>query len=159
MFRNAAEITYFKSDSSSIGTGKFGEHEFMAIKKNYGPIIFRIFAFFFSLAALYHTVGFFFPYMVIPSHHWRHGVFVLVNLVGIWLILLRPPWAILPFFIMMLQGVNSHTRRALKWWLTDQRIDWISIGVIIVLPLVIFFLYKDIREKILTKRKFYGNKI
>ena len=131
----------------------------MINKKISGQIIFRIFAFLFALAALYHTVGFFFPYMVIPSHHWRHGVFVLVNLVGIWLILWRPPWAIVPFFIMTLQGVNSHARRALKWWMTDQRIDWISIGVIIVLPLVIFFLYKVIREKILIKRKSYGNQI
>jgi hypothetical protein len=116
-------------------------------KKPTRETIFRIFAILFVAAAFYHGIGYFFPKLVVPSPHWRHGVFILVNLIGVWLILWRPPWAILPFAALTVQQLNGHIKRGLHWWTAHQRIDWLSIGVVIILPIALFLLIQEIKEK------------
>jgi hypothetical protein len=109
--------------------------------------ILKIGAVLFVFAALYHSVGFFCPNFVAPSPRWRHCVFVGVDLCGVWLILRRPAWALIPFGIVTVQQLYSHGMRGYHWWIAGRRIDWISIGVILMLPLVFCLLVIDIREK------------
>jgi len=105
--------------------------------------IFVLFCIFFVLAGLYHCAGFFFHFPFIPGAHWRHGVFIIVNIIGAWLILWRPPWTVIPFSIVTVQSLYSHSHRMISWWTKNKQIDWISIAVLIVLPLALFCIVKD----------------
>lgn len=104
---------------------------------------FHIFAFFFALGALYHLVGFIDPMLVVPASRERHAVFVLINLVGSGLILWRPPWLIWPFGVLTVQQLYSHGWRAWEWWSRDHQIDWLSLGVMVVLPWLCVLLLQE----------------
>lgn len=108
---------------------------------------FYVFAGFFAFAAAYHAVGFVAPELVIPSAHWRHGLFVIINVLGARLILSRPPWLILPFTVITLQQLYSHGTRAVVWWHMEHRVDWISLCVIILLPIALVLIVRELRER------------
>ncbi len=92
-------------------------------------------------------LGFVAPELVLPAPRWRHGLFILINALGAWLVLRRPPGLVLPFLAITLQQMYSHGTRALTWWHREQRVDWISLCIIVILPLALVLLIKDARER------------
>lgn len=109
--------------------------------------VFRLFSLCFGLAALYHLVGFMFPDLVAPAPAWRHALFVGINTCGCWLLIARPTWLIWPFTLLTLQQIYSHTNRAVDWWINQSKVDWLSLGVIVVLPLAWRFLWQERQEQ------------
>jgi hypothetical protein len=109
--------------------------------------VFRIIALLFGVAGVYHLVGFINPNLVVQSPHWRHGLFIIINLIGVCLILTRPSWIVYPFLLMTIQVIFSHGTRALKWW-NNNKIDWISLMVIVLMPIILsLIVYEQLNNK------------
>ncbi len=76
----------------------------------------------------------------------RHGVFVGINLalaLGFWC---RPPWFVWVFGLLALQQVYSHGGRAITW-AASGRVDWVSLLVLVVLPVAFAELVRDTRQR------------
>jgi hypothetical protein len=107
-------------------------------------ILFRLFAILSLIAALYHLVGIFYPsqcFSILAAFAFCIGQFILH---------LRsaqtPQVFSLFFFMLMLQQFYSHGRTLLNQWTTYGKIDWISLLVMILLPVVFFNLIVDSRQ-------------
>ena len=92
-------------------------------------------------------VGIINPSALPPSPIWRHSLFVLINIAGIFLILRRPKWSYIPFLIITFHQIYSHFNRLIKWWTYDNKIDIISIIVILLLPTITALLIIENRNK------------
>lgn len=108
--------------------------------------IFNVFAMFFGIAAIYHCAGFIKPSLVPYSPHWRHGLFIVINITGIWLMLSRPSWLVFPFVAITIQQIYSHGRRIIEW-ANNNKIDWISIAVIVLLPTILAMIIHEQKQK------------
>jgi hypothetical protein len=102
-------------------------------------IIFYAFAVICFFAMLYHIKGIFYPTTVTAA--WRHGIFVFINIICIYGVIKRPKWFIWFAVILTIQQWYSHGGYALQLWQTENRIDWISIGDIILLPVLVWLLF------------------
>ena len=101
-------------------------------------IILYAFAFISFIVMLYHIKGIFHPTTLTPA--WRHGIFVLINIICIYGLLKRPIWFIWFVAILTLQQWYSHGSYALELWQIENKIHWISLAVIIFLPLLLTLL-------------------
>jgi hypothetical protein len=104
-------------------------------------ILFIVLAGLCGIAALYHTTGIF--YTVNSSPAWRHGLFIVINLICIYGLMKRPRWFIWFFFLLLLQQLYSHGSDIIGHWKLEHRIDWISMVVIILMPLIFILLVSD----------------
>ncbi len=95
---------------------------------------FRIFALFFIAAAVYHFAGLFYPVNSAPV--WRHGLFVVINLLFAWGMLKRPAWFIYVFFVLLLQQLYGHGSALLNHWHQTQHLAWIDLAVVIATPVM-----------------------
>jgi hypothetical protein len=102
--------------------------------------IFRLFAAIFFAAAIYHLIAVVVPGLSIPGAHWRHALFVGIDFLFAGLLLWRPRWLVFPFFVLTLWSLYSHGAHAWNWWHFERRVDWLSLGVVIVLPLMLTIL-------------------
>jgi hypothetical protein len=100
---------------------------------------------FFLLAGLYHLIGLFAEINKEPL--WRNGLFVIINLFCFYGLLKRPGYFVYLFGILLLQQVYSHGGDLLNLWSTHKQVDWLSLGVIIYMPLVFVLLVVDTRSK------------
>ena len=116
--------------------------------------LFIILSFLFAVAALYHLVGVFIA--VDSSPTWRHFLFVCVNGFIAYSLLKRPKYFIYVFAVLLLQQLYSHGGSFINLWLEQGKIDWISAGVLLLLPLIFVLLILDLRRK--TLGKLYSNK-
>ena len=76
----------------------------------------------------------------------RHMVFAGINLVLIFLFLKRPSWFIILFAVLTIQQLYSHGSRFIRY-LSKNEIDWISGGVIIFMPFLLYLLILENRSK------------
>ncbi len=104
-------------------------------------IIFYAFVIISFIAMLYHIKAIFYPIILTPS--WRHSIFVLVNIICIYGLLKRPKWFIWFVSILTLQQWYSHGSYAIHLWQLENKIHWISIADVLLLPLLIIFLIFD----------------
>jgi len=111
------------------------------MNKKQKEIFFTVFAVLGGIAALYHVIGVF--YKVNSSPVWRHCLFILINLVCIYGLIKRPQWFTWFFFVLLLQQLYSHGNDIVWNWKYAHRVDWISIAVIILIPLTFILLVSD----------------
>ena len=104
---------------------------------------FQVCATVFLLAAIYHLVAAAAPALGIRGEQWRHVLFVGIDLTFAWLLLRRPWWLAFPFALLTLHSLRSHGRGAWNQWQTAGRVDWISVGVVVVLPVILALVVRD----------------
>lgn len=94
---------------------------------------------------LYHAIGIFYP--PDSSPYWRHAIFVIVNGICLYGIVKRPIWFTWFVGILTIQQWYSHGSFALELWKKQHIIDWISIGVLIFMPVFFLLLLTDQKVK------------
>jgi hypothetical protein len=92
---------------------------------------------------MYHLVAVAAPGLGIRGDDWRHVLFVGIDLTFAWLLLRRPWWLAFPFALLTLHSLRSHGRGAWNQWQTAGRVDWISVGVVVVLPVILALVVRD----------------
>ena len=109
-----------------------------AMKKN---TLFVVFAIFFIIPAIYHLVAVF--YQLNTSPIWRNLLFVGINLFGAYGVLKRPAYFLYFFAALLLQQFYSHGSDLIDMWDLQHKIDWISLSVLVVMPVIFVFLILD----------------
>jgi hypothetical protein len=114
-------------------------------------IIFIIFAILALGALVFHVKEIFYPttttkgiislYVLL-----RHAVFVLINGICIYGIVKRPKWFIGCIGLLTIQQWYSHGTYAIAVWQTLHKIDWISVGVILLMPILFILLIFDSKK-------------
>jgi hypothetical protein len=107
--------------------------------------LFRIFAAMIALAGLYHMLGLVMPAISPQTPAWRHALFVGINIATAWLMLRRPPWFWAVFAVLTLQQLYGHGGKIIRVWQSVGRIEWISLLVVILMPIMAVLLYRDWR--------------
>ena len=113
-------------------------------------IIFIVFALFFVISAGYHLVTVFFKVNTSPL--WRNLLFIVINLLVSYGLLKRPAYFIYLFILLMLQQFYSHGSDMINLWNLQHKVDWMSLLVIIMLPVILVFLFLDRQGKLDTGR-------
>jgi hypothetical protein len=98
-------------------------------------------------AAIYHAAVFFHPALGVGGAHWRHAIFFLVDLISAWFLLRRPRWFVVAFGALTLETLYGHGTHAWMMWHRNAQIDWLSIGVLIVVPMTLALLIEDAMER------------
>jgi hypothetical protein len=108
-------------------------------------IIFYAFAIISFIVMLYHIRGIFYPTNLTPA--WRHGIFVLVNIICIYGLQKRPMWFIWFVGMLTLQQWYSHGSYAIHLWQEENKIHWVSILDVVLLPILVRMLFIDRKIK------------
>jgi hypothetical protein len=108
-------------------------------------VFFIIFACLAFAAAVYHLVAVFISFDKTPA--WRHALFIGINIIAIYGLVKRPKWFLWFVVLLTLQQWYSHGSYAIGLWQNEHRIHWISIGVIVLLPLLCILLFIDQKAK------------
>ena len=131
--------------SSPFGKGVPGTPACKIMTQKKFDIIFTSFALIAFLAVLYHVKGIFYP--TADTTGWRHAVFVVINIIGIFGLIKRSNWFILFVMILTVHQWYSHGSYAYMLWQKEHSIHWISLGVIIFLPLLLILLIAEKKNK------------
>jgi hypothetical protein len=108
-------------------------------------IVFILFAFFGIFSFIYHSIGIFYPVNTSPV--WRHIVFMVISFICIYGLLKRPRWFAWFFFVLLLQQLYSHGGDIAWHWKHRHHIDWISVAVVTIMPVVFLLLVADQRKQ------------
>lgn len=108
-------------------------------------ILFKLLAAGALCAALYHAVGLFYPINEAPV--WRHALFVVINVVAAVCFIKRPACFLPIFALLMVQQFYSHGTFLFNTWQQTHSIDWPSVLVLVFMPLALWALWIDYREK------------
>ena len=92
-------------------------------------------------ALLFHLKGIFYPSAETPA--WRHAIFVAVNCICIHGFLKRPRWFTWFVGLLTLQQWYSHGSYAIELWQKQHSIHWISVCVVIFMPVLFVLLLID----------------
>ncbi len=94
-----------------------------------------------AIAAVYHLSGLF--YRVNDSSVLRHAAFAGIDLFCVYGFLKRPKYFILFFTVFTLQQYFSHGPYLINTWISHGEVHWISLFVLILLPLGWISLIRD----------------
>jgi len=114
------------------------------MNKRISDTVFITFASLATIVAIYHLIGVFYKLNTSPA--WRHLIFIGINIICIYGLLKRPLWFIYFFALLLAQQLYSHGGDLIWHWRNEHRVDWISVAVIILMP-VIFILLLLARRK------------
>lgn len=103
--------------------------------------IIRIITVIFLVAAIYHLVALFVHLNDLPL--WRQTLFVFVDLFFALAINYLPGYFLFLFVLLLIEQLYSHGNRLINIWVERKEIDWLSLLVLLFLPLVFFFLFFD----------------
>lgn len=92
------------------------------------------------IVGFYHANKFFFP---AGEDATRHLFFVGISAFGVYGLWKRPTWFVYFFCMLMLQQFYSHGGFAIKHWQTKHKIDWISVTIISLMPIIFIALIKE----------------
>jgi hypothetical protein len=98
--------------------------------------VLNVFAGFLGLAATYHFVGLFVK--VNEASPWRHAAFVGIDLFFAYGLLRRPKYFVFLFLAFLVQQYYSHGARLINGWVEKEKVDGISLLVLVILPIVFF---------------------
>jgi hypothetical protein len=70
-----------------------------------------------------------------PSGSLRHAVFVGINFASAACLWVRPPWFTYVFGVLVLQQLYSHGTSAWSAWFEQQKVDAVSLVIVVLLPL------------------------
>lgn len=107
--------------------------------------LFVVFASFLGVAAAYHFIGMFGKVNNDPP--WRHALFVGIDLLFAYGLLRRPPYFSWLFLAFLVQQYYTHGGKLLHRWEQQRTVDWISLVVLVTLPVVFFSLRKEAKGK------------
>ena len=110
------------------------------------PIIFIVAAIASFAALLFHLKGIFYPSAETPA--WRHAIFVAVNCICIYGVLKRPRWFTWFVGLLTLQQLYSHGSYAIELWQKQHSIHWVSVCVVIFMPVLFVLLLIDRKSKL-----------
>jgi hypothetical protein len=108
-------------------------------------ILFYALSFLSLLAAGYHFTGIF--YKINNSPVWRHALFVAVDLFCIYGFLKRPRYFLYFYYVLIVQQYYSHGLHLIHSWNLEHRIHWISLGVVVLMPIGLIYLLADYKKK------------
>ncbi len=94
---------------------------------------------------IYHIVGAIQPFDATPA--WRHVIFIGVCSISIYGLLKRPGWFVWFFGLLTLQQLYSHGSHFVNQ-LSDGKINWIDLTVVVVTPIVFILLLADRKTKL-----------
>lgn len=77
----------------------------------------------------------------------RHLIFLWLSLWGSYLLQDRPVFLVYLFPILLIQQYYGHGTRAYRWWTEEGRIDWVSLLVLLILPVAYYFICLDFMDK------------
>lgn len=108
-------------------------------------IIFIVFAVLVFCALINHVLEVIYPdkqkhAIITLIFGFRHILFIIINGICIYGILKRPAWFTWFAGLLTLQQWYSNGSYAIEFWKKTQQVHWISIGLIILFPLLVFFL-------------------
>lgn len=92
-----------------------------------------LFGMLFSVAALYHLVGIFFK--INDASIFRHVLFVVIDIYCVYGFLYRHNLFIIFLSILTIQQIYTHGLHLFVTWDFEQKIHWISVAVLILMPL------------------------
>lgn len=98
-----------------------------------------------ACAAVYHIA-------CILSHMdntpvWRHIIFFCISVTGIWALIKRPSWLLYALIVLSLQQWYSHGNYLIVKYREEQSIHWVSIVVLILLPVITYAVWKDRKRR------------
>jgi len=93
--------------------------------------------------AVYHVVAIFYPLDTSPP--WRHAIFIIVSLFCSYGLIKRPKYFVYFFGVLSVQQFYSHGTDFLNKWSDHHKVDWISLGVLIFIPIILYNLIVDAR--------------
>jgi len=105
--------------------------------------LFRVFAVSGAVTALYHLTAVIYKTGETPV--WRHLLFVVISLFCVYGVLKRPLYFTWFFAVLLVQQYYSHGLYLLKLWHEQQKIHWISVAVLTMLPIELLCLVEDYR--------------
>ena len=142
--RSSRGLTHVRRD------GCVSAHASESQRINREPV-FRAAAVLFAAAATYHTVAIAVPTLGIPGATWRHALFAALGAAAAWSLarpsVRRRPWILPAFTAFTAQQLYSHGGRALTWWRTGRGVDWMSLGVLLVMISVLAILTREAAER------------
>ncbi len=77
----------------------------------------------------------------------RNILFVIINFICVYGMLKRPAWFIYCFLLLLVQQFYSHGSGLIDGWNEIGKMDWLSLIVVLILPVIMFFLVKDLKDK------------
>lgn len=105
--------------------------------------LFRIFAVSSLAAAAYHVAIYVHPAFSSGGSPARHAVFAVIDTICAYLFLRRPLWFVLVFAAVAAEAIWSHGRHAWQILQNEERYDWPSIAVVLLVPISLMFLVHD----------------
>jgi hypothetical protein len=111
---------------------------------------FRVCSILAIIVAIYHAVGVFYPINASPP--WRHTIFVGVCLFCAYGFEKRPKNFIYVFGALAVQQFFSHGSYMIEQWNGAHDIHWISVALLLVLPVIFFNLLAENRESRIQNR-------
>ncbi len=100
-----------------------------------------------GVAGLYHLAAVLLPGVGIRGSVVRHIAFVFIDLACAILLVRRPRWFALAFACLTIQQLLGHGRRAWATWEQASQLDWISLGVLVLMPVVLAMLVFEARHQ------------
>ena len=108
-------------------------------------ILFRIFQALALLAALYHIISIFYP--LDDSPYWRHMVFAAVCFFTIYGLERRTLYFTFFIGLLLIQQYYSHGYHLIQTWTNSRQIHWISLFVLLALPVLLICLVEEQRGR------------
>ena len=108
---------------------------------DYRSELFKIASLLSMAVAVFHLVGIFYPINSSPS--WRHLLFVFIALFCSYGLVKRPKYFAYFFFLLIVQQFYSHGGSLISQWSKHQTIDWVSLLLLIFLPVIFLNLILD----------------
>ena len=117
---------------------------YLMTKKTF-DIIFIVFAVLVFCALINHVLQIIYPdkqnhAVITLIFSFQHMLFIIINGICIYGILKRPDWFIWFAGLLTFQQWYSNGSYAITAWNKTQQVHWLSIGLIILFPLLVFFL-------------------
>ena len=107
----------------------------------------RIGAVLFMGAAAYHVLGLVRPDLAVPSPPWRHALFVAINAGLAAALVARVRGLVFIILALTLQQIYSHGTYAWQVWVTERRLDWASVVVLLGLPALLLAVAAEDRSR------------
>ena len=108
-------------------------------------ILFKVFAVLGCLAGIYHFTCVF--YKVDESPVWRHILFVGINIFCVYGFLKRPKYFVYFVALLFVQQFYSHGTYMVNLWQKSNKIHWLSVFNLLLLPIGLICLIEDYKLK------------
>ena len=112
--------------------------------------LFIVYACLFGSTAVYHIVGIFVK--INEASPARHFVFVLITGLMAYLMIKRPRFLPYLFAVLLTQQLYSHGKDVYIAWTQQGQIDWIGLGVVLIMPCIFISILLDAKARKANKR-------